>query len=189
MSTTILLENVDPMVKQNGLNTNKTITLAGAANFDMSASTGAFKAPLGGITGSNAVVSGSGATATLTAAQSRSLVLFDRAAGIIFTLPTPVVGLSFTFLVKTSVTSNNYKIITDAGTTLLTGSLVNVKTDLTTLFSIADNATHIAVTMNGTTTGGLVGTRLVFTCISTTQWLIEGFNLASGVIASPLAIS
>lgn len=143
----------------------------------------------GGITGAATVISGSGATVTLTAAQSRSLVMLDRAAGIIFTLPAPVVGLTFSFFVNTSVTTNNYKVITDAGTTFLIGSLVNIKTDLTTLFSIGNGSTHLSVTMNGTTTGGLVGTYLRFTCVSATQWLVEGANLASGTIATPFATS
>jgi hypothetical protein len=137
--------------------------------------------------GTAAIISGSGATVTLTAAQSGSLILMDRAAGIVFTLPAPAVGLQFSFYVPVSVTSNNYKVITDAGTTLLVGSLVNVKTDLTTLFSIGNGSTHISVLMNGTTTGGLIGTYLRFTCVSSTLWSVDGSNLASGTIATPFS--
>ena len=72
----------------------------------------------------NNVVSGSGATATLTAQQSGSTVLFDRAAGIVYTLPAPQVGLKFRFMTTVTITSNAAKITTDAGTTLLIGNVL-----------------------------------------------------------------
>lgn len=161
-------------------------TVSGAGTF--TSGTGAVTLS-GAVTQKANVVSGSGATVTLTAAQSGSTVLFDRAAGIVFTLPAPAVGMYFNFYTSVTVTSNNYKVITDAGTTLLVGSLVNIKTDLTTLFSIADNSSHIAVLMNGTTTGGLVGTWLSFACVTATRWSVSGSNLASGTIATPLSAS
>jgi hypothetical protein len=183
------LENNEPQVMYAGaLNTNKNVTLGGTLSVTgASTFTGAttFSSTVTGLKPN--AVSGSGATVTLTAAQSGSNILMDRAAGIVFTLPTPSVGLYYNFFVKTSVTSNNYKVITDTGTTLLIGSLVNIKTDLTTLFSIGDGSTHISVLMNGTTTGGLIGTYLSFTCVSSTQWLVEGANLASGTIATPFS--
>ena len=70
------------------------------------------------------VVSGSGATVTLTAAQSGSIVLFDRAGGIVFTLPAPAVGLEYTFVVKTTITAAAAKVITSAGTVFLVGNLL-----------------------------------------------------------------
>lgn len=133
------------------------------------------------------VISGLGATRTLTASEAGSLVLFDRAAGIVITLPAPVIGMEFDFEVTVSITSNAAKIITDVGTTLLIGSLINVKTDLTTLFCIGNGSTHISVSMNGTTTGALIGTRLRFTCVSTTLWMVSGAILGSGAIATPFA--
>lgn len=135
------------------------------------------------------IISGMGATQTLSADDSGSTVVFDRAAGTIVTLPVAVPGLVYDFEVTTSVTSNNYKVITGAATEFLIGSLVNLKTDFTTLFSIGNGSTHVAVTMNGTTTGGLLGTKLRFTCLSATRWQVEGTNLASGVIATPFATS
>jgi hypothetical protein len=55
--------------------------------------------------------SGNGATVTLTAAESGTTQIFDRAAGIVYTLPAPVPGMTFDFFVKTSVTSNAHKVI------------------------------------------------------------------------------
>lgn len=135
------------------------------------------------------IVSGSGATATLSVDQTFSKVLFDRAAGIVFTLPKAVPGLVFDFTASVAVTSNNYKVITGAATEFLVGSIRTVKTDFTTLENIPDGTTHRAVTMNGTTTGGLKGTSLRFTCLSSTLWEVTGVVQASGVIATPLATS
>jgi hypothetical protein len=147
---------------------------------------------VGGIvTAEAAPVSGSGATVTLTKAQSGSTVLFDRAAGIIFTLPSCTPGLKYTFLVSTSVTSNNHKIITSTGTELFVGGLISNDTDTSgaAVFFDANGSTHIACTMNGTTTGGLIGTRIIVECISSTQWLISGINRGSGTVATPFATS
>lgn len=140
------------------------------------------------------VISGQGATRTLLEGESGSLVLFDRAAGIIFTLPKIVaanIGMWFEFEVPVSVTSNNHKIITDAGTTFMLGSLVNINTGSGNAVAAwtADGSTIRAITMNGTTTGGLLGTRMRLTAITTTLWMVEGIDQGSGVVATPFATS
>jgi hypothetical protein len=137
------------------------------------------------------VISGSGATVTLTVAQSGSAVLFDRAAGIVFTLPAPSVGLYYDFLVNTTVTSNAHKVITDTGTTLLTGSLINIDTDSSNAVAAwtGNGSSHVAVSMNGTTTGGLKGTWMRFTCISSTLWMVTGIDQGTGTVATPFATS
>lgn len=140
-----------------------------------------------GLSQSAAVISGQGATATLTAAQSGSIVLFDRAAGIVYTLPAPTAGLNFTFLVTVSVTSNNYKVITDAGTTLLIGAVTEATSGGAASVFVGNGTTHIATLMNGTTTGGLQGTALYFYATGTAQWAVDGINVASGTIATPFS--
>lgn len=167
----VLIEQYVPVVRENGIQTNKV------ARFNA------------GIQSVRALVSGQGATSTLTSAQSGSLVLFDRAAGIIFTLPTPVIGAQFDLLVPVSVTSNSYKIITSAANVFLTGSITNIKTDLTQLQSIGDGTTMVSIVLNGSTTGGLVGSYFRLVCVSANLWLVEGNNIASGIIASPFATS
>lgn len=143
----------------------------------------------------NNVVSGSGATVALTQSQSGSTCLFDRAAGIVYTLPAPVVGLNFTFFVKTTITSNNAKIITNAASVFLIGT-VSAALEATTPGATAgpknfsaDGSTHVACTMNGTTTGGIIGSYVYVECITTTQWLVTGLLEASGTIATPFATS
>lgn len=134
------------------------------------------------------VVSGQGATATLTAAQSGAIVLFDRAAGITYTLPPPSAGLNFVFIVTVSVTSNNHKVITDATTTFLLGSVYDTVGATGTQF-IANGTTHRALTQNGTTTGGLLGSVVAFYCTDSTHWCADGVVLGSGTVATPFATS
>lgn len=134
---------------------------------------------------------GAGATRSLLAEQSGSLILFDKADGEIITLPAASVGLYFDFMVKTTVTSNAYKIITSAGTIFLTGGYLECDTDSANAAAIrtGNGTTHVALNMNGGTTGGLIGTRLRLTCISATLWLVEGLMNASGSVATAFATS
>lgn len=137
-------------------------------------------------------ISGQGATRTLNANESGSVCLFDRAAGIVYTLPTaPAPGTNFKFIVSTTVTSNAAKIITGAGTELLIGSLVNVDTDTSNAVAAwtGNGSSHVAVSMNGTTTGAVAGTQLKFTALSATRWLVEGVIQGTGTVATPFATS
>lgn len=166
---------------------NKDIALGGGANFDMSNSSGSFKFPTGVVTGQYMnVIDSSAATLTLTAAQTGSLVLLDRAAGTTVTLPAPVVGLNFSFAVSTSVTSNNHKVITDTGTTLILGGVTMVEAADTNsgLAALFNGTTHISILMNGSTTGGLIGTFFNVYCVTATQWAIEGIVAGSGTLAT-----
>lgn len=125
---------------------------------------------------------------TLTAAGSGGVFLFDTAAGITYTLPAPVVGATYTFIVTASVTSSNHKVITSTGTQLLQGTVLGATTTAT-MFESVIGTSNIAVTMNGSTTGGLVGTELLFRCLSATLWQVTGNNFGSGSPATPFATS
>ena len=137
------------------------------------------------------IISGQGATRSLNVNESGATCLFDRAAGIVYTLPVAVPGTYFDFMVTTTVTSNAAKIITGAATELLIGSLVNVDTDTSNAVAAwtGNGSTHIAVSMNGTTTGAVAGTKLRFTCLSTTRWLVEGVIQGTETVATPFATS
>lgn len=141
------------------------------------------------------IVSGSGATVTLTTQQSGSVILMDRAAGITFTLPTATastIGMYFDFVVTTTVTSNSYKVITGAATELLIGGYVNVDTDTSNAVAVftGNGSTHISINMSSASTnatGGIVGTKLRFTCLSTTRWMVEGIVQGAGTPATAFA--
>lgn len=136
---------------------------------------------IGGVT-----VANSPATHTLTAAQSGSTILFDAAAGQAFTLPAPVVGLKYRFVVTVDLTSNAYSVVTDAATTFIVGSLQGaIEGAATDETHFANGTTHVGVSMNKTTTGGLIGGAFTLECISSTLWLITGNTSCTATPATP----
>ena len=140
------------------------------------------------------VISGQAATVTLTEAQSGALCLFDRAAGIVYTLPSLAsitAGTHYDFLVTVSVTSNAHKVITNViASQFIVGSvtMVTIATASPAGFS-ANGTTIAALSAAGTTTGGLIGETYRLTALSATQWGISGVTVGSGVIATPFATS
>lgn len=171
---------------------DSTLAVTGVATFTAApvftaAPTGPIKVP---------VTASGGATRTLAASTSGSVNLFDAATSIAYTLPAPVVGLYYDFLWTVLETGGQaHNIVTDAGTTFLAGYIhmisdVNV-TPSATLGPkgfAGDGSSHVKVTMNGTTTGGGVGTLLRATCISTTVWHVSGVvRSPSGTIATPFS--
>jgi hypothetical protein len=133
------------------------------------------------------IIADLGATRTLSVDESGATIVCNRAAGIIVTLPLAVPGLVYDFDVTVSVTSNNYKIITGAATEFLVGSYVSQATAIATF--AGNGTTHIAFTMNGTTTGGLVGTKIRVKCLTNTRWSVEGINQGSGTGVTAYATS
>lgn len=137
------------------------------------------------------VISGVGATRTLLAEESGALCLFDRAAGVVYTLPTPAVGMEFEFIVTTAVTSNAHKVITSASTIYLVGGVImgDVTVAQSGDFFEADGTSIVALSAAGSTTGGLLGEKYKVTAISSTQWAIEGVTHGDGTLATPFATS
>ena len=137
------------------------------------------------------VIQGEGSTRTLLAKESGSLVLFDRAAGIVYTLPTAVEGMHFDFLATVSVTSNAYKTITSAATQFMVGGIVI--SSLTVAESgdtfTADGTSIVAISEDGATKGGLLGGWYRVTAISSTVWAIRGLSCGAGTLATPFATS
>jgi len=133
------------------------------------------------------IINATGSTQTLTAAQSGSLVVLDRAAGCDVTLPADEVGLTYDFVVKTSVTSNDYSINGAATSDLLIGGIQihsSSTLDKVTQFS-PDGTDDDVMSMNGTTTGGEKGTYFTVTCIATNRWHVSGVLVGTGVFTNP----
>jgi len=136
--------------------------------------------------GRSSIISGSGATVTLTAAQSGKTALFDLATGIVFTLPVPVVGMKFRFETTVSLTSNAYAVVTDAATTFLVGAVNGaIEGAATGEVHFANGTTHVGISSNKTTTGGLIGGFLDFEALSTTLWSVKGILSCTATPATP----
>src|SRR6266850_2096884 len=128
------------------------------------------------------VVPSGAAAVTIKAGQTGSTFLFD-AASVTYTLPAPRVGLEYWFF-TTVVSATTAIVVTDAATTFMTGTVV-MGVEATTPgalpgpdFFSGNGTTHIKITQNGTTTGGLVGSAFGLTCISATKWFATGLLLA-----------
>jgi len=132
-------------------------------------------------------VAASGATATLTAAQSGSVVLVSGTHCAI-TLPAPAVGLNYTFILLSTPSGGNHSVVTDAGTTFIQGIVqLVIDNSATTKAFLANGTSHTTLTLNGTTTGGILGTQFQYTCVSATKWNVTGLLNASGVLATPIS--
>lgn len=136
------------------------------------------------------VIDAVGATRTLAPDESGALCLFDVASGQVFTLPPPVVGLQYEFAVKVTITSNASKVLTDAATTFIVGGAALINSGAATgQFFAANGTTHRSINGNGTTTGGIIGDRYRFTCISSTLWQVDAVMNQTGTAATPFATS
>lgn len=133
------------------------------------------------------LVSGQAATATLTVAQSGSTILFDRAAGIVYTLPPPQVGLFYDFITTVAISSGAAEVDTDSASTFILGQVVNAVAAGTSTIFFADGTSNVKISSNGTTTGGLKGGSYRLTAVSSTVWECNGIVKGSGTIATPFA--
>ena len=143
------------------------------------------------------------ATATLTVAAHAGRILTCNAASGVFTLPTITSGSS-----SDVAGANDYNVLSNLGCTYLfwvqtLAVDMDIKTDGTDKFFGAiytgidseetgetfksDSSSNDTMTMNGTTTGGIVGSWVEFTAISSAAYFVRGSLIGSGTIATPFA--
>lgn len=145
------------------------------------------------ITFKRKIISGLGATHTLSEDDSGSIVLFDKVDGIVVTLPIDApVGTTFDFVCSVTLTSAAYKFITGAATELLVGQILGCDTDTgnaTLVWPGLVASSYIAVGMNKTTTGGIMGDSFSVTKLNSTTWLCNGHVNNNGTVATPFSAS
>lgn len=133
------------------------------------------------------VISGEGATRILLPSDSGAYCVFDRAAGIVFTLPPPVVGMYFEFI-TTVIGTGSYTIDTDAATTFIGGGIIGASATVTAFDLFAANiASTVSIDLDSATTGEEVGTHLVLTALSSTTWSCNGYTAGTGTPVTPFA--
>jgi|ERR1035437_1761759 hypothetical protein len=141
------------------------------------------------------IISGLGATLTLGADQSGSIICLDRAAGGTITLPLSApLGTTFDFVVTVTNTSVGNKIITGVGTELLVGYIWNCDTDTSDAVAVWKSlvgASNISITLGGTDTtkGGIIGDCITLTKVTATKWQVTGVTGGTGTVATPFASS
>jgi hypothetical protein len=136
----------------------------------------------------NPVVNVTASTVTLSPAlHGGSIITLNRAAGIAVTLPNATgTGNIYTFFTGTTVTSNNNTITRGTTADVMSGVVYQCKA-ATTLTPIPTAANSNTITMNGTTTGGILGDWIQLVDVGTNQWILLMIISSTGTLASPLS--
>jgi len=144
-------------------------------------------------------VSLTAATSAPTAAQSGTTFVFNRAAGVVVTLPVAAVGIRYKFIVGTTVTSNVLSIKGSSATNGFTAySMVSVKDKDNNVTQdkifLADGSDDDVFSMNGGTTGGFLGSVIDVLGVAAggasfaAVWhLNSDLLIADGTLATPFA--
>jgi hypothetical protein len=135
------------------------------------------------------LVSASAATLAVTVADhSDRIVVLNRAAGVTATLPAATgSGAVFRFTTGTAVTSNNNIIKVADATDVMSGSLYVTDQAAGTGTEFSTTTTSDTITMNGSTSGGLVGGILTLIDVATDRYAIHGNIIGTGVEVTPFS--
>ena len=117
-----------------------------------------------------------------------AMMNFNVAAGATVTLPASAgTGDIYRFFVKTTVTSNSAKIQVANSTDVIQGSVEISAANGVAGVAAGTTTTSDTITMNGTTTGGIVGSYVELCDASTGFWQLQGGLIASGTVATPFS--
>lgn len=128
------------------------------------------------------------ATATLDRdTHAGTVCVLNAAGGATITLPASAgKGDVYEFIVGTTLTTSSY-VVAANGTDVVAG-IVMVATDTGGL-TVPTSATSDKITMNGSTTGGVVGSRVKLTDFKSGTWQVSGELISTGAEATPFSAS
>lgn len=128
------------------------------------------------------------ATVTITeAAHEGRVVVLNRAAGIAVTLPAATGSMGiYRFLIGATVTSNTTTIKV-VGDDTMKGLALQLADGGNTLAGYETAADTDTITLNGTTTGGLIGDAVELIDIAADTWFVRVTGAATGAEASPFS--
>ena len=131
------------------------------------------------------------ATKTITSADSGTTFGFNRAAGIVVTLPTPAAGVNYQFLVETTFTgAGQIKTATTDGTDGFLGTAFLFDTGQ---IGETDNfhpaASNDIIDLGAVEQGWLTGGFIRLMGVNTTTWFVEAFLMGDGTLATPFVDS
>ena len=131
------------------------------------------------------------ATKTLTAADSGTTFGFNRAAGIVVTLPTPAAGINYHFIVETTFTgAGQVKTATTDGTDGFLGTAFLFDTgEIGETDNFHPTASHDIIDLGAVEQGWLTGGFIRLTGVNTTTWWVEAFLMGDGTLATPFTDS
>lgn len=118
--------------------------------------------------------------------HSGTILLLSAAAGLTVTLPDAVGnGDEYEFFVATTVTSNAYVIQAPDADNTISGAL-GVTTDAAGVV-IPTAATTDTISMNGSTTGGVLGSYVKLKDVAANKWMVSGALVSTGTEATPFS--
>ena len=131
------------------------------------------------------------ATKTLTAADSGTVFGFNKADGIVVTLPTPAAGIIYTFLVETTFTSaGQIKTATTDGTDGFLGTAFLFDTgEIGETDNFHPASSNDVIELGAVEQGWLTGGFIRLTGVNTTTWFVEAFLMGDGTLATPFTDS
>lgn len=112
-------------------------------------------------------------------------VYFNDADGGTIVLPASD-GTGSTFTIFVGITLTTSLVIEVANATDTIGGGVAISTDIAGVTMLAA-ATTDTITLNGSTTGGLVGSWVRLTDVAAGKWMLEGFLCSSGAEGTPFS--
>tara|TARA_R110000796_G_scaffold8232_1_gene27277 strand:+ start:23 stop:607 length:585 start_codon:yes stop_codon:yes gene_type:complete len=131
------------------------------------------------------------ATKTLTSADTGTVFGFNRAAGIVVTLPTPAAGITYQFLVETTFTgAGQIKTATTDGTDGFLGTAFLFDTgEIGETDNFHPAASNDVIDLGEVEQGWLTGGFIRLTGVNTTTWFVEAFLMGDGTLATPFTDS
>ena len=131
------------------------------------------------------------ATKTITSADSGTVYGFNRAAGIVVTLPTPAAGITYKFLVETTFTgAGQIKTATTDGTDGFLGTAFLFDTgEIGETDNFHASSSNDIIDLGAVEQGWLTGGWINLTGVNTTTWFVEAFLMGDGTLATPFVDS
>lgn len=126
------------------------------------------------------------AAGAITTASAGTTTIINSAAGRALTLPAATgTGNVYRFIIGVTVTSSATT-ITAAGSDKYYGVVLQSKA-ATTIANYNATGSSSVISLNGSTTGGLIGDEIVLVDVGSAKWALKAVIQGTGVIASPLS--
>ena len=114
--------------------------------------------------------------------------VLNRAAGIAVTLPASLgTGVSYKFLVGTTVTSNSTTIKVANSTDVMTGLALSAADGGASVNGWETASDTDTITFDGSTTGGIKGDMVVLTSVASGLWYVSIVSSSTGTEATPFS--
>lgn len=128
------------------------------------------------------------ATRSLTRSDIGAPIVVNAAAGLTLTLPASSgSGDDFEIIVGTTVTSNSVVVKVANSTDVMQGVALNAADGGDTAVVFETAASSDTITMNGTTTGGIRGDRILLKDYASGFWQVQVLGQATGTEATPFS--